>query len=176
MTMDYKIVRLIGRMQAIILLCIVISGFSGLLYAQYEDEEKLVLQHYKLPKDALPDSLMVEKDSVLYLKGKPFTGTAFSTYDNGKLQHAAIYKDGWKHGAMYVWYPDGKPQLLSNYRNGHLDGRFKGWYQFGAVIYDLVMRGSRYNGDQLYNADSTRAETSPEADDKTGDVVDKGND
>jgi len=158
----------------IILTAIIIS--IGVLYAQYVDEDKLMLQQYKLPDKAVPDSVLTKIDSVLFLKNKPFTGTAYLNYDNGRLQHATQYVDGLKHGTMYIWYPDGKAQLLSNYRKGYLNGRFKGWYQFGAVIYDLVMKEGKYTGDQMYDVDTTRAETTSQDSEPSGDGIIKEND
>lgn len=162
--------------RAFLILLIVIGGCLGLLYAQYIDEDKLLLMQYKLPESAVSDTLLTEIDSVMYINSKPFTGTAYSVYSNGKLQHSAQYINGWKHGTMYVWYPDGKPQLLSNYRKGFLNGRFKGWYQFGAVIYDLVMNEGKYTGDQLYDTDNTRTDTAGDDSEKTGDGIETGND
>lgn len=162
--------------RAFTLLLIIIGGCLGLLYAQYVDEDKLLLQQYKLPVNAVSDTLLTEIDSVMYINGKPFTGTEYSLYSNQKLQHTAQYINGRKHGTMYVWYPDGKPQLLSNYRNGYLSGKFKGWYQFGAVIYDLVMNEGRYSGDQLHDTDATRTDSATDDSEKTGDVIESGND
>lgn len=159
----------------VLLICIIYSSI-GMLQAQSLDDDQLIMKQYKLPEKALPDSIMTEIDSVMYLENKPFTGTAYSYYANGQLQHAAQYNNGLKHGVMYVWYPDGKPQLMASYRNNKLNGRFKGWYQFGAVIYDLVLKDSAYKGDQLYDADATRAETTAEDSEKTGDVSDQTND
>ncbi len=159
----------------ILLICIIYSSI-GMLFAQSLDEDQLMMKQYKLPEKALPDSIMTEIDSVMYLNGKLFTGSAYSLYDNGQLQHTAQYIKGLKHGTMYVWYPDGKPQLIANYRNNQLNGRFKGWYQFGAVIYDLVLKDSAYTGDQLYDTDTSRAETTSDDAEKTGDVSDQTND
>jgi hypothetical protein len=167
--------RKMNNKTAIILL-LVLTGLAGVLSAQYADDDKLMFQAYRLPDTALPDSVMTEVDSVMYLDGEVFTGTAFSRYDNGQLQHASVYLNGRKHGTTYVWYPDGKPQLMASYRNGWLNGRFKGWYQYGAVIYDLVMREGRYTGDSLYDADTTRAEVTTEDGGSEGDAPEAGND
>lgn len=162
--------------QRILVLLIILLGCLGLLQAQYADEEKLLMQQYKLPEGALPDSIMTEIDSVMYLDGEVFNGTAFSRYENGQLQHVSQYVQGRKHGSTLVWYPDGKPQLMAHYRQGYLNGRFKGWYQFGAVIYDLVMRESAFKGDQLYDTDSQRETATVIESEPTGDSREQVND
>jgi antitoxin component YwqK of YwqJK toxin-antitoxin module len=167
--------RMMNNKTAIILL-LALTCLAGVLSAQYTDDDKLMFQAYTLPDTALPDSVMTEVDSVMYLDGEVFTGTAFSRYDNGQLQHASVYLNGRKHGTTFVWYPDGKPQLMATYRNGWLNGRFKGWYQFGAVIYDLVMREGKYTGDSLYDADASRGEVTSEDSGREGDAPEAGND
>ena len=148
----------------------------GVLAAQYLDEDKLLIAQYTLPELAVADSVLTEIDSVMYIQGELFTGTAFSNFENGRLQHATPYLNGLKHGTTFVWYPDGKPMLLANYRNGHLNGRFKGWYQFGAVIYDLIMRDSSLAGDQMYDADTGRETGSGEDGEPSSDVIERAND
>lgn len=149
---------------------------AGLLTAQNLDEDKLLMQQYTLPAGAVSDSLLTEKDSVMYQDGKVFTGTAYSKFENGRLHHATQYISGLKHGTTLVWYPDGKAQLIANYRNGYLNGRFKGWYQFGAVIYDLVLKDSSLAGDQMYDSDAGRETGSGEDSEPSGDANEQGND
>jgi len=167
-------IKMKTRLNLPALILIVIS--AGLLSAQNLDEDKLLLQQYTLPEQALVDSVLTEIDSVMYLKSKPFTGTAYSLYDNGRLQHASPYIDGLKHGTTFVWYPDGKPQLIANYRNGYLNGRFKGWYQFGAVIYDLMMKDSSLAGDQMYETDAARETATTTDSEPSSDGIEQGND
>jgi antitoxin component YwqK of YwqJK toxin-antitoxin module len=162
--------------KAVLILLVAMTCLAGVLSAQYLDEDKLLFQQYRLPETATPDSVLTEIDSIMYINGNLFTGTAFSRFGNGQLQHASVYANGRKQGTIFVWYPDGKPQLMANYRNGYLNGRFKGWYQFGGVIYDLTLREGKYTGDSMYDVDSTRSETSSEDTDKTGDASEGGND
>lgn len=156
------------------LLILVLS--TGLLTAQYLDEDKLMMAQYKLPPMAVADSLLTEVDSVMFKDGELFTGTGYSVFANGQIQHATPYVNGLRHGTMLVWYPDGKPMLLANYRNGYLNGKFKGWYQFGAVIYDLVMKDSSLAGDQMYDSDTARETGNSDDSEPTGDGIEQGND
>jgi antitoxin component YwqK of YwqJK toxin-antitoxin module len=149
---------------------------AGVLYAQDYDDDKALFQAYKLPETALPDTVLVERDSIMYLDGNLFTGTAFSRFADGSLQHSSVYVNGRKHGTTFVWYPDGKPQLMATYRNGYLNGRFKGWYQYGGVIYDLVMKEGKYTGDSMYEGEASRAESSSDDSEKTADSNEGGND
>ncbi len=161
---------------AIILMLLVLAGSTVLLTAQSLDEDQLMMRQYKLPEQAVAESLVVVRDSLLTLDGTPYTGTVFVRYSNGQLQTATQYVNGRKHGSALVWYPDGKPQLISNYREGRLNGRFKGWYQFGAVIYDLVLKDSAYAGDQMYETDTTRETGSGDEDEPGGDSRTQEND
>jgi len=155
---------------------LILTLSAGLLTAQNLDEDQLLLKQYKLPAEAIADSLLTEIDSVMYKDGSLFTGTGYSVFANGQLQHATPYVNGLKHGTAYVWYPDGKPMLLANYRNNHLNGRFKGWYQFGAVIYDLVMRDSSLAGDQMYDSDVARETGSGDDSEPSADARGQEND
>jgi len=147
----------------------------GMLYAQSYDEDQITMQQYKLPDNAILESSLVVKDTIAFYNDKPFSGTAYESYTNNRLKLSAQYKNGYKHGIMYVWYPDGKPQLLSYYKYGHLNGRFKGWYQFGGVIYDLVMNQGRYSGDQQIDSDETRSQTDSSDNDGSADGKDQSN-
>jgi antitoxin component YwqK of YwqJK toxin-antitoxin module len=160
----------------IILAIIMLAGCFSLPAMQYEDEDQQMMHQYKLPGNAIAEINLNATDSLMLQKGKPFTGTAFSRFENGKLQHATQYVNGLKQGLMLVWYPDGKPQLMSTYRKGHLNGRFKGWYQFGAVIYDLVLKDDAYMGDDLYDEDTTRQATGADESESSGDGIDQSND
>jgi len=153
------------------LFTLILAGLAVtfVLQAQNLDDDQLMMRDYKLPAAAVEESVLTARDSLMLLNNKPYNGTAYSRYENGKLQHITQFVDGMKHGSLLVWYPDGKPQLISNYRKGRLNGRFKGWYQFGAVIYDLVMKDSKLTGDQMYESDSgpetsTREDSEPSSD------------
>ncbi len=158
------------------LLLFLMSALMGVLFAQSYDEDQITMQQYELPKNAVLESSLVVKDTISYFNDKPFSGTAYDLYTNKQLKLSSQYKNGMKHGIMYVWYPDGKAQLLSYYKYGHLNGRFKGWYQFGGVIYDLVMNQGHYAGDQLIDTDATRSQTDSAEGDSGADGKDQSND
>lgn len=159
-----------------LILLLVLTSSAVLLAAVNLDEDQLMMRQYKLPEQAVAESLLVVRDSLLLHDGMPYTGTAFSRYSNGQLQTATQYVNGIRQGSALVWYPDGKPQLISNYKAGRLNGRFKGWYQFGAVIYDLVLKDSAYAGDQMYDTDTVRETGTSDADEPGGDSRTQEND
>jgi len=147
----------------------------NVLYAQNADEDLQFMKEYKLPQNAVAETELTAQDSLMLKDGKPFTGTAYVRYANNQLQRATQYVNGLKHGTMLVWYPDGKPQLLATYRKGRLNGKFKGWYQFGAVIYDLVLKDNAFVGDQLSDSDTGRETGSDEDNEFSGDGIDQSN-
>jgi antitoxin component YwqK of YwqJK toxin-antitoxin module len=167
----YKLILL-----ALFLLLAVLPVRVERLNAQNLDDDQLFMREYKLPETAKPEAELVVRDSLLLKDGKPFNGTAYLRYDNNQLQQATQYKDGLKQGMMLVWYPNGSPQLMSTYRKGHLNGRFKGWYQFGAVIYDLVLKDDAYSGDQMIENDAARETGSGDDSEPAGDSIEQSSD
>ncbi len=164
------------RVIYVILLALWLGGGGGTAAAENLDDDQLLMRDYRLPQNAVSEKELTLRDSLMWMGGGPFTGTAFLQYDEKQLQHATQYIKGVKHGSMLAWYPDGKPMLLANYRNGSLNGKFKGWYQFGGVIYDLVMRDSTLAGDQIYDADTGRETTGGDDSEPSGDGIEQGND
>jgi hypothetical protein len=162
--------------KAVLIIMLVMTCLASVLYAQYADEERALFDQYRLPATATPDSVLTEKDSIMYQGDSLFTGITFSRFPDGRLQHVSPYQNGRKHGTTFVWYADGKPQLMATYRNGYLNGRFKGWYQFGAVIYDLNLRDGKYSGDVQYDSDTTRAETTTDSNEQSSDAKASGGD
>jgi antitoxin component YwqK of YwqJK toxin-antitoxin module len=66
--------------------------------------------------------------------GMPFTGTAYSLYEDGRLSMEATYKDGFRHGYKREWYyPSGQIALEIEYRVGRRHGHTKHWYRNGTV-------------------------------------------
>jgi antitoxin component YwqK of YwqJK toxin-antitoxin module len=164
------------KIKLLFLLLLFTAGWSGALLAQNLDEEQQTMREYKLPEQSVAETSLVERDSLMQLDGKPFTGTAYSRFPNGQLQNATQYQNGLKQGYMLVWYPDGRPQLMSNYKKGYLNGVFKGWYQFGGVIYNLVMKSGAYSGDQRYESDTGRETAATEDTTPGADGKDQAND
>jgi antitoxin component YwqK of YwqJK toxin-antitoxin module len=167
--------QLMKNIMSILLLALLVGSISFLI-AQNLDEDQQTMRQYKLPEQAVLQTSLVSKDSLKLLDDKPFTGTAYSRYSNGQLQNITQYVKGFKQGSELIWYPDGRPQLMSTYRKNRLNGRFKGWYQFGAVIYDLVLKDSTYTGDQLSDSDTARETGTSEDSGPSADGKDQDND
>ncbi len=146
----------------LLLICIFFATVgSPRLSAQILDDFD-TMKSYKLSAEAvLIDELSVV-DSLMYHKGKAFTGTAFESYPDGQLYRVITYRAGFQHGPFMLWYSDGEPQLFTNYYRGAPHGRFVGWYTNGRLIYNIVLNRGRLGGDFLYEDDDSRQQTETE--------------
>jgi len=158
-----------GRLILLAML-LILAGTSSLFGQSARDEFNL-LKAYSLPDTAVSMNSVVFRDSLATIDGKLFTGIAWETYKNQKLQRVVYYAKGRQHGPMYVWYPDGTPQMSVNYVRGRLQGRFLGWYAHGGVIYDMVITNNGYGGDLLdddgFAEGGERDDDTPEGDYET---------
>ena len=70
-----------------------------------------------------------KREGMAYLKGAPYTGKAFTLYNNGKME--TNFKDGKEHGLKTMLYKNGHKGLEANFKDGKPDGLMLQWHENG---------------------------------------------
>tara|TARA_B100000963_G_scaffold292067_1_gene262276 strand:+ start:68 stop:481 length:414 start_codon:yes stop_codon:yes gene_type:complete len=72
-----------------------------------------------------------EREYISYLKGSdtPYTGKAFTIYNNGKME--TNFKDGKEHGLKTMLYKNGQKGLWAHFKDGKPDGLALQWHENG---------------------------------------------
>lgn len=84
---------------------------------------------------------------VMHHKGKPYTGVAFSTYNNKQVFTEQEYRGGLKNGGYATWYPDGKPKTSGSINAaGKEEGEIKEWYQNGQLRHIWIFNNGLKDG------------------------------
>ena len=76
---------------------------------------------------------LIERDSLLYAPNdnKPYTGSVFSLYENGKEELNGRFRNGIKNGKWKWWNDDGGIDSTGNYKNGIMHGRWQFYFSNG---------------------------------------------
>ena len=74
--------------------------------------------------ESINQDLLNKKDGVFYTKdtNEPYSGTVFSSYENGNKESEWMLKDGRLDGLYTLWYKSGRKWLQNTYKDGKLDG------------------------------------------------------
>ena len=74
-----------------------------------------------------------EREYISYLKGSdtPYTGKAFTIYNNGKME--TNFKDGKEHGLKTMLYKNGQKGLWAHFKDGKPDGLALQWHENGQM-------------------------------------------
>ena len=72
-----------------------------------------------------------KREGMTYLKGAPYTGKAFTLYENGQKKEEGNYKDGKADGLKAMWYKSGQKALVANLKGGNPDGLVLQWHENG---------------------------------------------
>jgi len=80
----------------------------------------------------LDEELEFRKD-ITYLKGSdtPYTGKAFTLYENGQKESEVNFKNGKFEGPSVVWHENGQKWIEANYKDGKEVGLSVTWYKNG---------------------------------------------
>ena len=72
-----------------------------------------------------------DREYISYLKGSdtPYTGKAFTLYNNGKME--TNFKDGKEHGLKTMLYKNGQKGLWAHFKDGKPDGLALQWHENG---------------------------------------------
>jgi len=79
------------------------------------------------------DSLDYPGDGYYYLDNEPFTGVAFSLYEDGSLEAATEYKHGLGWGLAREWFGPNKLQSEAELQRGVVHGKERIWYPDGRL-------------------------------------------
>ncbi|MBN2830362.1 MAG: hypothetical protein JXR56_08585 [Candidatus Cloacimonetes bacterium] len=130
--------------------------------------EKLPIEVFQLPENAVLFDTLIEKDGLIYRDNDLFTGITYEEYDNEHLKKITAYTKGLPDGPQFEWYRDGKKLLSANYKKGRLNGQYLAWYSNGAVIYNLVFKNGKLNYDTQFEEDDSREATENDESDIDG--------
>ena len=93
-------------------------------------------------------SLIEVKLAVAYVKGEsePFTGKAFSSYENGQQKSEETYLDGKRDGLATFWYENGQKEKEENWQGGKKEGVTTLWHANGQKSGDLYFENGKRQG------------------------------
>jgi antitoxin component YwqK of YwqJK toxin-antitoxin module len=83
--------------------------------------------------DPIDVDKLVERGGLLYEvnSDKPYSGPAFSLYENGQKEEEVTYKDGKPDGKWIRWYENGQKIREGTYKDEEFDGKWTEWYENG---------------------------------------------
>jgi antitoxin component YwqK of YwqJK toxin-antitoxin module len=70
------------------------------------------------PKVVVDVDQLGERNGLIYVEGKPFTGVAVEKYSNGQKWYEFTYKDGKEHGLWTHWYENGQKETEATFKDG----------------------------------------------------------
>lgn len=83
---------------------------------------------------------------ITHYKNKPFTGIAFSVYDNGELEEECNLFNGLKEGLTKAYYPNGNLKMELSYVNDKLFGTCKTYHKNGQLDKIVPYEDDKRNG------------------------------
>ncbi len=121
------------------------------------------IENFQLPETAIEITQLNIIDSLYYMNGNLYSGTAYSSFKNGQIKEFKSIKDGRLSGPAYNWYEDGSYAMEANFLNGYLAGRFVAWSEVGDLIYDMYFDKGQFKSDLQYERDTDREDQGEEA-------------
>ena len=99
---------------------------------------------------------LIEKDGILYLKdnGKPYFGSVFSCYDNGKTFSKGNLMNGRLDGLWTYWYENEIKMLELTWKDGVKDGLYTEWYDNGEKKQEGIYKNDLRNSEIFWTEDS----------------------
>jgi antitoxin component YwqK of YwqJK toxin-antitoxin module len=76
-------------------------------------------------------SELKKEAGLIYYQSKPYTGIAFSMWDEKNVKLEIRYKDGELNGISTYYFEDGSINEEINFKKGYYDGVYKGYYKDG---------------------------------------------
>ena len=92
-----------------------------------------------------------QRESIWYLIGSdtPYTGKAFTLYENGKKESNQNFKDGKLYGLFTRWYENGQKEVEGNRKDGKPDGLQMAWHENGQKKAEANHKDGKMHGLQL---------------------------
>ena len=105
----------------------------------------LLLASQLYPQSKIDINNLIERDSLLYAPNdnKPYTGSVFSFYENGKEELNGRFRNGIKNGKWKWWNDDGGIDSTGNYKNGIMHGRWQ--FYFSNPLMSLLEKNFQGN-------------------------------
>lgn len=72
-------------------------------------------------------------DYCMCLNGEPYSGVAFSLYDNGRLEFEVTFRDGIRMGLRRAWFDSGVLSEECTMFKGVLHGKKREWHRNGQL-------------------------------------------
>lgn len=98
-----------------------------------KDHKNIVIQKHNTKQENTPkikDNTLYEKNGLMYLNNKPYTGNGITNHPDGILA-SKQYTNGVLNGSSIEIYPNGQKRLQEYYVNGKNDGVSTFWYENG---------------------------------------------
>jgi len=94
-------------------------------------------------------NMIIKKDGVSYEKASeaPFTGNAYTFFENGKTKKVVPYYQGVIDGRLTEWRSNGTVKTVAYFRKGHQDGEYIGSYSNGKKSIVAYYREGKQEGE-----------------------------
>ena len=98
--------------------------------------------------DPIDVDKLVERGGLLYEvnSDKPYSGPAFSLYENGQKEEEGTLKDGKLDEKWTKWYMNGQKEEEGTYKDGKPDGKWIRWYENGQKIREGTYKNGEPDG------------------------------
>jgi antitoxin component YwqK of YwqJK toxin-antitoxin module len=144
--------------------------------AQFSCQKKIEQTCVEIPNRivALADTNLSERQGVLFLGRKPYSGYVVESYTNEKLASRNGYFYGMLEGKQEKWYADGSKMEVRFYKENRKSGEHHAWWENGKIKFeyfiedDIPIKTHRewYKNGQLYSLSNYNKEGQPEGEQK----------
>ena len=106
-----------------------------------------------------------ERESITYLKGSdtPYTGKAFTFYENGQKWQEVNYKNGKPDGLWVSWYENGQKGLEGNFKDGKQHGLWLFWHENGQKRQETNYKDGERISEKWWNSKGEPVDSQKEA-------------
>jgi|TARA_Y100000310_G_scaffold313453_1_gene361841 protein-export membrane protein SecD len=139
------------------------TPYTGEVYFNYDTGEKeyqgtyengLLIEYSYINKDGTVkepinvETTLVERDGIYYTKdtNKPYSGSVFSLFSDGKKREEGTYKNGQEDGKWTKWYENGKKFSEIIFKDGKQDGKWVEWYENGQKEEEGTYKDGKQDG------------------------------
>ena len=80
---------------------------------------------------------------------KPFSGTSYMLFPNGRKMFERTWENGEKNGPVTFWYENGQKRQVINFKNGIVDWIQDEWYENGQKSSEVLRQNDKQVGDRI---------------------------
>ncbi len=115
-----------------------------------------------IPQDAertVDGEMLVKWENIYFFdtESEPFTGRAYSTFEDGTPRYDAHIIDGKPHGLVTIYHENGNKMFCARYNHGVQQGREENWHKNGKLQFAIhYEKGGRHGKMTSFHDDGRR--------------------